>query len=83
MTGTPEGQLIPVDDVAAIEAMPVESVLLCRVGEVFQLKADTTDSFWFALGYGDVIWPAHHVAVWGPLLVLYNPTQPHPSLEVT
>ena len=82
MTGTPEGQPIALDDVAAIEAMPVESVLLCRVDEVFQLKAGPMGAAWFALGYGDVIWPAAQVAVWGPLLVLYNPTQDHPSLEV-
>lgn len=83
--GTPEGTVIELDDALAVHEMPVESVLLCRVNEVFQSKplSDSAGiSVWFALGYANKVWTADAVAAWGPLLVLFNPSQDHPSLAV-
>lgn len=70
-------RVIDLDDVEALDALPIDSVLLCRVREVFQVKrvgtfmGPGTGRAWFALGYGDRIWSAAEVAAWGPLTVLW------------
>lgn len=77
----PADRLIAFGDVDTIDALPVDTVLLCRVGEVFQVKALpiyvdgrlTYGRAWFALGYGDRVWKPSQVATWGPLRVLYRP----------
>lgn len=70
-------QVIDLDDVEAVDELPVDAVLICRVGEVFQVKrvgsfaGPGTARAWFALGYGDRVWSAAEVASWGPLTVLW------------
>lgn len=68
---------IALGDADAVDVLPIDSVLLCRVREVFQVKrvgtfmGPDTGRAWFALGYGDRIWTATEVAAWGPLTVLW------------
>lgn len=82
---TTDTRTIDLDDAAALDALPIDAVLLCRVGEVFQVKrldtfaGDGTGRAWFALGYGDRIWTPAEVAAWGPLLVLW----PLPDADVS
>lgn len=70
-------RVLEVDDVAALDALPIDAVVICRVREVFQVKrvptalGDGTGRAWFALGYGDRVWSAAEVASWGPLTVLW------------
>jgi len=70
------------DDVAAVDAVPVDGVLLCSRGEVFQVKLSATsvdallnpitaERLWYALGYGDRVWTPEEVASYGPLKVLW------------
>lgn len=69
---------IALGDVAALDALPADAVLRCRVGEVFQVKTSPylEGRAWFALGYGNRIWSAEEVAAWGPLYVLWPLPEP-------
>lgn len=68
-------------DIEAVDALPIDSVLFCRVGEVFQVKRIMVSigptrnpaRAWYAIGYGDRVFSAQEVSEWGPLLVLFNP----------
>lgn len=53
-----------------IDALPVRSVLLCKVGEVFW-KAAAVGGIWLAAGYTDT-WTAAEVSEWAPLTVLHT-----------
>jgi hypothetical protein len=70
-------------DVEAVSDLPLNSVLLCRVDEVFQCKPVETEfgagRAWYALGYGDRVWSAQEVAEWGPLRVLYRSDEDVPE----
>lgn len=70
-------------DAEAVSDLPVNSVLLCRVDEVFQCKPVSTEfgagRAWYALGYPDRVWSAQEVSEWGPLRVLYRPDEDVPE----
>lgn len=58
-----------VTTVEEIDDLPVGTVLLCSVSEVFQ-KATSTTGLWLAAGYGDT-WTAAEVSEWAPLRILH------------
>lgn len=82
---TPPRQVIAPGDVAALDALPLDAVLVCRVHEVFQAKsagpiARSAGHDWYALGYGDRVWTSAEVAEWGPLEVVWTPSlEPAPD----
>lgn len=84
-----ERRVIALGDVDALNELPVDSVLLCRVGEVFQVKrisaiGGLAGRGWFALGYGSRLWSVEEVASWGPLTVLWPlPTDTDVSRETS
>lgn len=54
--------------------LPVETVLLCRLEGVFQLKATTNgENAWYALGYGDRTWKPAEILEYSPLEVIHTP----------
>lgn len=55
--------------------LPVETVLLCRLEEVFQLKSTTNGELaWYALGYGDRTWHPTEILEYAPLKVIWTPS---------
>lgn len=81
-------RVIALGDVNALNELPVDSVLLCRAGEVFQVKrisaiGGLAGRGWFALG-GAGLWSVEEVASWGPLTVLWPlPTDADVSRETS
>lgn len=64
-------------DVDAIHALPIQTVLLSRTGEVFQVRRVPTAMglarAWYAAGYGEHLFGATDVAAAGPLRILFQP----------
>lgn len=64
-------QLRTVSTVEEIDALPVGSVLLCKVGEVFWKATTAGGGVWLAAGYTDT-WTGAEVSEWAPLRVLHR-----------
>ena len=54
---------------AEVAALPVGSVLMCRVGEVFHHHDSPAGGLWIAAGY-DNLWTPEAIAEWAPLTLL-------------
>jgi hypothetical protein len=59
--------------------LPIDTVLLCRLQEVFQLKPTVIGPQFFAAGYPETPWSLSAVIEWAPLLILWMPA---PELSV-
>lgn len=72
----PDPRLIDRLDVDAIHALPIQTVLLSRTGEVFQVRRVPTAMglarAWYAAGYGEHLFGATDVAAAGPLRILFQ-----------
>ena len=68
------GGYITVETVEEISALPVGTVLLCNVDEVFWLAPGELGRWWYAAGYDPktYAWSDAMVADWGPLRILHR-----------